>query len=150
MLEKEDTDSDHEWKIEVGESYCQEEELKEGKNYQLNKMTRLVSLKRSGEFSKVFKEKKLNTNYFTIYFSKQSENNKKKSLNISFVMKKKIGNAIKRNRIKRKLKAAVIKCQKNINFDYTYVVLGKTNAYKEKFISISEEMSNSFKKINKK
>ena len=65
-------------------------------------------------------------------------------------MKKKIGNAVKRNRIKRKLKAAVIKCQKNINFDYTYVVLGKTNAYKEKFISISEEMSNSFKKINKK
>ena len=113
-------------------------------------MTRLVSLKRSGEFSKVFKEKKLNTNYFTIYFSKQSENNNKKSFNISFVMKKKIGNAIKRNRIKRKLKAAVIKCQKNINFDYTYVVLGKTDAYKEKFISISEEMSNSFKKINKK
>ena len=131
------------------ENCYQEEELREGKNYQ-HKMTRLVSLKRSEEFSKVFKDRKLNTNYFTIYFSKQIESNKKDFLNVSFVIKKKIGNAVKRNKIKRKLKAAVTKCQKNINLDYTYIILGKTNAYKEKFTSIFEEMSNSFKKINKK
>ena len=43
-------------------------------------------------------------------------------------MKKKIGNAVKRNKIKRKLKAIVIKLLKikgAINYNYTYIVFGK-------------------------
>ena len=36
----------------------------------------------------------------------------KNNLSVSFVMKKKIGNAVKRNRIKRKLKAIIMKISK--------------------------------------
>ena len=66
-------------------------------------MTKLKSLNRSKDFIKILKKEKLNTKYFTIYFSKNSKNFSK-YLNISFVMKKKIGNAVTRNKIKRKLK----------------------------------------------
>ena len=73
-------------------------------------------------------------------------------MNISFVMKKKIGNAVKRNRIKRKLKHAVQKILKEkqlINLNYTYVIFGKNNVYKDKFANIFFEVNEVFKKINK-
>ena len=78
-------------------------------------MIKFKSLKQSREFLKILKKKKLNTKYFTIYFNKNSKNFEKdvnKYLNISFVMKKNIGNAVKRNKIKRKLKFAVQKIWK--------------------------------------
>ena len=59
----------------------------------------------------------------------------KEDLIISFVMKKKIGNAVKRNKIRRKLKAIVQKLLKKrgaISKDYTYIVFGKSNAYTQK------------------
>ena len=61
--------------------------------------------------------------------------NIKQDLMISFVMKKKIGNAVKRNKIRRKLKAIVQKLLKKrgaISKDYTYIVFGKSNAYIQK------------------
>jgi ribonuclease P protein component len=69
-------------------------------------MIKFRSLKRSKDFIKILKKKRLNTKYFTIFFDKNLTNFNK-YLNISFVMKKNIGNAITRNRIKRKLKYAV-------------------------------------------
>ena len=113
-------------------------------------MTKLKSLNRSKDFIKRLEKEKLNTKYFTIYFSKNSKNFSK-YLNISFVMKKKIGNAVTRNKIKRKLKNAVQKVLRGkdlINLDYTYVVFGKNNVYKDNFGSILHEMNKTFKKIN--
>ena len=75
-------------------------------------MIKFKSLNQSKEFLKILKKKKLNTKYFTIYFGKNLINFNK-YLNISFVMKKAIGNAVKRNKIKRKLKAAVQKVMKD-------------------------------------
>ena len=75
-------------------------------------MIKFKSLNKSDQFLKILKKKKINTKYFSIYFGKNSNSIKKngnKNLNVSFVMKKNIGNAITRNRIKRKLKAAVQK-----------------------------------------
>jgi len=135
-----------------------EEEQKEEVKYLLNlvrKMIKFKSLNKSSEFIKLLKNKKINTKYFTIYFSKNSKNFKttlNKYLNISFVMKKNIGNAVIRNKIKRKLKAAVQKVYNEkqlINLNYTYVVFGKNDVYKDKFKSILNEMNNIFGKIRK-
>ena len=69
-------------------------------------MVKLESLKKSNQFRKVLKEKKIHTDYFSIFAAKNFIKNKHRAnLNISFVMKKKIGNAVKRNKIRRKLKA---------------------------------------------
>jgi ribonuclease P protein component len=135
-----------------------EEEQKEEVKYLLNlvrKMIKFKSLNKSSEFIKLLKKKKINTKYFTIYFSKNSKNFKttlNKYLNISFVMKKNIGNAVIRNKIKRKLKAAVQKVYNEkqlINLNYTYVIFGKNDVYKDKFKSILNEVNNIFGKIKK-
>ena len=67
-------------------------------------------------------------------------------------MKKNIGNAVIRNKIKRKLKAAVQKVYNEkqlINLNYTYVIFGKNDVYKDKFKSILNEVNNIFGKIKK-
>ena len=112
-------------------------------------MIKFKSLNRSKDFLKILKKKKLNTKYYTIYFDKNSENINK-YLNISFVMKKKIGNAVTRNKIKRKLKYAVQKIlreNKPIDLNYTYVIFGKNNVYKDKFANVLSEVNEAFKKI---
>ena len=114
-------------------------------------MIKFKSLNQSSAFLKILKKKKLHTKYFTIFFDKNiSKLSNKKYLNISFVMKKKIGNAVIRNKIKRKLKYAVqkIAIQKDkVDLNYTYVVFGKNDVYKDKFALIFKEINNAFKKI---
>ena len=112
-------------------------------------MIKFRSLKHSKEFLKILKKKKINTRYFTLYFDKNLKN-LNKFLNISFVMKKKIGNAVKRNKIKRKLKYAVQKISKEnqlIDLNYTYVIFGKNNVYKDKFSNVFNEVNEAFKKV---
>ena len=129
-----------------------EEEQKVEKKFRLKlspKMIKFKSLNRSKDFLKILKKKKLNTKYYTIYFDKNSKNINK-YLNISFVMKKKIGNAVTRNKIKRKLKYAVQKIAREsrlIDLNYTYVIFGKNNVYKDKFKNILNEVNETFKKI---
>ena len=116
-------------------------------------MVRLESLKKSYQFRKVLKEKKIHTEYFSIFAAKNFFKPKYKSnILISFVMKKQIGNAVKRNKIRRKLKANVQKLLKKkgaINRDYTYIVFGKSNAYAQKQNVLLPLMEKSFSKIKK-
>ena len=68
-------------------------------------------------------------------------------------MKKNIGNATIRNKIKRKLKSAFQKISKErqlIDPNYTYVIFGKNNVYKDKFQLIVNEVNEVFKKIKAK
>ena len=114
-------------------------------------MVKLESLKKSNQFKKALKEKKIHSEYFSIFAAKNFYKPKfKTNLLISFVMKKKIGNAVKRNKIRRKLKAIVNKLLKKrgaINMDYTYIVFGKSNAYAEKQSILMPAMIKCFSKI---
>ena len=117
------------------------------------KMVKLESLKKSNQFKKVLKEKKIHSEYFSIFAADNFYKPKNKtSLLISFVMKKKIGNAVKRNKIRRKLKAIVQKLLKKrgaINRDYTYIVFGKSNAYIEKHDVLLSKMVIAFDYLKK-
>ena len=114
-------------------------------------MVKLESLKKSNQFKIALKEKKINTEYFSIFAAKNFFKPKQKSnLMISFVMKKKIGNAVKRNKIRRKLKAIVqilLKKRGAISNDYTYIVFGKSNAYMQKQSTLMPLMEKTFNKI---
>ena len=116
-------------------------------------MVKLESLKKSNQFRKALKEKKVHTDYFSIFAAKNFFKPKiKADLLISFVMKKKIGNAVKRNKIRRKLKAIVQKLLKKrgaIKKDYTYIVFGKSNAYAQKHNVLLQLMEKSFSKLKK-
>ena len=115
-------------------------------------MIKLSNLNSDDEFKKLLKLKKIHSNYFTVYFGKIYSGETNKNLKISFVAKKKIGNAVKRNKIKRKLRSAV---QKNLNKNilqkknYAYLIIARSQAYREKFSIISEQISKTFEKIEK-
>ena len=114
-------------------------------------MIKFKSLNRSKDFLKILKKKRLNAKYFTLYFGKNFKNDFGKYLNISFVMKKNVGNAVTRNKIKRKLKYAVQKISEEkqlIDLNYTYIIFGKNNVYKDKFANVLCEVNETFKKIN--
>ena len=116
-------------------------------------MVKLESLKKSDQFKKTLKERKVHSEFFSIFAAKNFYKSKHKSdLLISFVMKKKIGNAVKRNKIRRKLKAIVQKLLKKrgaINKDYTYIVFGKSNAYAQKQNILLPIMEKSFSKFKR-
>tara|TARA_B100000959_G_scaffold270120_1_gene316610 strand:- start:409 stop:873 length:465 start_codon:yes stop_codon:yes gene_type:complete len=139
-----------------GENFCREEEQRVVKNFLPKKikiMTKLESLKKSSHFSKVLKHRVVSGDCFTIYRTKNFISKKKenKKLYISFVMRKKTGNAVKRNKIKRKLKSIVqklLKINSAINLNYVYVIFGKEKAYKEYHDSLFEKMKKSFKRMD--
>tara|TARA_B100001093_G_C26527791_1_gene884618 strand:+ start:156 stop:503 length:348 start_codon:yes stop_codon:yes gene_type:complete len=114
-------------------------------------MVKLESLKKSIHFKLGLKERKVHSDFFSLFAAKNFIKLKnKQDLIISFVMKKKIGNAVKRNKIRRRLKAIVqklLKIKGAINSDYTYIVFGKSKAYTEKYITLEETMIKCFKKI---
>ena len=61
-------------------------------------------------------------------------------------MRKKVGNAVKRNRIKRKLKSIVqklLKINSAINSNYTYIIFGKTKVYEKHNEELFEKMKKS-------
>ena len=114
-------------------------------------MVKLESLKKSYQFKRTLKEKKVHSEYFSIFATKNFYQPEYKSnLIISFVMKKKIGNAVKRNKIRRKLKAIVhklLKIKGAINSNYTYIVFGKSKAYEKDHKILFSTMQKSFKKF---
>ena len=114
-------------------------------------MTKLKNLKFDFQFKKLLGQKKIHTNYFSIYFGKNLTKDNNNKLNISFIMKKKVGNSVVRNKIKRRLRSAIQKKLKNKKFidtNYSYIVFGKSKAFTEKYSIISDELDKTFFKIN--
>ena len=115
-------------------------------------MIKIQSLNQNKQFLNILKKNKFNDDYFTLYYGKNNPkfSEKNSNLNISFVIKKKTGNAVKRNKIRRKLKSVVQKIltdNKTINLNYTYIVFGKAKTYDEKYSTIFNKVQNAFQKI---
>ena len=110
--------------------------------------SKIVCLSKNDEFKEILKGKKSSNKYLTIFFKKLSNKNNNK-LNISFVTKKKIGNAVNRNKIKRKLRnitnEAVNKLP--IKFDYSYLIIAKNTILKNNYTDIKEKMFSEFNSI---
>ena len=64
---------------------------------------KISSLSKNEDFKYILGGKKISSKYITIFYRKLTKMNPG-SLNISFVTKKKLGNAIVRNKIKRRLR----------------------------------------------
>ena len=110
--------------------------------------SKISSLSKSEDFKSILGGKKISNKYLTIFFKKLSDKDYKK-LNISFVTKKKIGNAVKRNKIKRRLKNImnqILKISK-INFNYSYLFIAKKSVINAKFVDIKEAIIDDYKKI---
>ena len=110
--------------------------------------SKILALSKNEEFKDLLKKKKISNKYVNIYFGKLTDKNKRK-LNISFVTKKKIGNAVKRNKIKRRLRNIVNDAVKNITikFDYSYLVIAKPTMLNNEYIIIKETLLKDLEKI---
>ena len=110
--------------------------------------SKIVALSKNQDFKNLLKERKISNKYLTIYFGKLSNKDNKK-LNISFVAKKKLGNAVNRNKIKRRLRNIINEAVKKIslNFNYSYLVIAKITMLNNKYTIIKQTLFADFKKV---
>tara|TARA_B110000438_G_C15667900_1_gene586861 strand:+ start:679 stop:1020 length:342 start_codon:yes stop_codon:yes gene_type:complete len=110
--------------------------------------SKIVSLSKNEDFKNLLKGKKCFNKYFTLFYKKINNKNNK-SLNISFVTKKKLGNAVKRNKIKRRLKNMTNEAvKKNLtNFNYSYLVIAKNTVFNDDYTNIKKTLFSDFERI---
>ena len=110
--------------------------------------SKIVSLSKNEDFKNLLKGKKRSNKYFTLFFKKLINKNSK-NLNISFVTKKKLGNAVKRNKIKRRLKNMTNDAVKkiSINFNYSYLVVAKNAVFSDDYTNIKKTLFSDFERI---
>ena len=110
--------------------------------------SKIFALSKNEDFKNLLKKKKVSNKYVTIFFGVLS-NKKITNLNISFVTKKKLGNAVKRNKIKRRLKNIINEAIKNmtIKCNYSYLVIAKPTMLNNEYKNIKETLFQSLKEI---
>ena len=110
--------------------------------------SKILALSKNEEFKSLLKKKKISNKYVTIFFGKLPHKDNKK-LNISFLVKKKIGNAVKRNKIKRRLRSIVNDAVKiiSINFDFSILVLAKESMLNNEYKNMKETLFQDLEKI---
>ena len=110
--------------------------------------SKILALSENEDFKSLLNQKKISNKYVTIFFG-ILKNKNKKMLNISFVTKKKIGNAVKRNKIKRRLRNILNDAVKNISlkFNYSYLVIAKTTMLNNEYTIIKETLFRDLEKI---
>jgi len=109
---------------------------------------RILSLSKNDDFKSLLNGKKISNRYLTIFFKKLSDKNNN-NLNISFVTKKRIGNAVKRNKIKRRLRSIMNEAIKkiNLNLDYSYLLIAKYSVLENQYENIKKTIFIDLKKI---
>ena len=110
--------------------------------------SKIIALSKNEDFKSLLKQKKISNKYTTIFFGKIANRNRSK-LNISFVTKKKIGNAVKRNKIKRRLRNIINDAVKNIvlKFEYSYLVIAKPTMLNKEYTIIKETLFRDLERI---
>jgi ribonuclease P protein component len=110
--------------------------------------SKILALSKNEEFKNLLKQKKISNKYVTIFFGKLVNKSITK-LNISFVTKRKIGNAVKRNKIKRRLRNIINDAVKkaSVKFDYSYLVIAKSTMLNNDYKNIKETLFQDLEKI---
>ena len=110
--------------------------------------SKIVALSNNEEFKSLLRKKKVSNKYVTIYFGALEKKDNKK-LNISFSVKKKIGNAVQRNKIKRRLRNIMNDAFKKISIklSYSYLVIAKPTMLNNEFNNIKKTLFQEFERI---
>ena len=110
--------------------------------------SKIVSLSKNEDFKSILGGQKVSNKYLTIFFKKLSNKNIKK-LNISIVTKKKIGNAVKRNKIKRRIRNIMKDASKeiNLNLKYSYLLIAKILVLNDPYEKIKQTLFTDFENI---
>ena len=110
--------------------------------------SKILALSKNEEFKSLLKQRKISNKYVAIFFGNLINKDNRK-INISFVIKKKIGNAVKRNKIKRRLRNIVNEATKKISlkFNYSYLVIAKSTMLNNEYKIIKKTLFQDLEKI---
>jgi len=111
--------------------------------------SKIVALSKNEDFKNLLKKKKVSNKYITLFFGPLVDKDNEK-LNISFVAKKKlIRSAVKRNKIKRRLRNIMNEAVKNIslNLNYSYLVIAKITMLNNEYAIIKDTLFQDIEKI---
>ena len=111
--------------------------------------SKIVALSKNEDFKILLKKKKVSNKYITLFFGPLEDKDNKK-LNISFVVKKKmVRSAVKRNKIKRRLRNIMNEAVKkiSINLKYSYLVIAKITMLNNEYTIIKDTLFQDIKKI---
>ncbi len=110
--------------------------------------SKICSLSKSEDFKSLLNGKKITNKYLTIFFKKLSDKDDQK-LNLGIVTKKKIGNAVERNFIKRRIKSIMQEATKTdkFNLNYSYLVITKKKVLEDNYEDIKKSLMIDFEKI---
>lgn len=106
----------------------------------------MKKIKKNREFQFIYNNaKKQFGKYSLIFFNKNNESDNK----FGFVASKKVGNAIKRNRVKRLFKEYIKNNEKLIKKSYNIIIISKKNIeLNMKYDIIEKDLNNIFKNAN--
>ena len=112
----------------------------------------LITIKKRSEFVRSNKfSNKINAPFFTI--QRFTTNNEEKDPHFGFTITKKIGSAVVRNKIKRRLKSIIRKLLKNddkyFDLSFNYILICKKEIVRVSFSDLENELMNKFES-NKK
>tara|TARA_Y100001936_G_scaffold93648_1_gene92213 strand:- start:630 stop:971 length:342 start_codon:yes stop_codon:yes gene_type:complete len=110
--------------------------------------SKILSLSKSEDFKNILNGRKIMNPYSTIFFKRITSKNNK-LLNVSFITKKKIGNSVKRNKIKRRLRNIMNDAIKSIsmNLNYSYLFIAKKNIYDANYKMIKDSIFKDLAKV---
>lgn len=99
-------------------------------------------LKKKSDFQKIFKKGRSSAGpYFVLYIR---ENEEKGPTRIGFAVSKKIGTAVVRNKIKRRLREAVRSLVPDIKDNYDIIIVARSRIKSISFFEIQKQMINIF------
>ena len=110
--------------------------------------SKILALSKNEDFKNLLQKKKASNKYVTIFYG-ILDNKDIEKLNISFVTKKKLGNAVSRNKIKRRLRNLFNDAVKKLpmKFNYSYLVIAKSTMLNSEYANIKETLFQELKKI---
>ena len=106
-------------------------------------LKKINRLKKRYQFSYVYKYgEHVSGNYIVLYFT----TSKTKTVKVGFAVTKKVGHAVVRNKIRRRLREIVKNQLQNLKQNYNIIVVAKDNITNARF----DELANEFNKLIKK
>jgi len=108
---------------------------------------KIEGIKSKSEFKEVLdKGKKISSDYFFTYFKKRNED---VHYRVGFIITRKIGNAVSRNKIKRRIKEALRNTEADFSEGISMIFIARKAIQGKSYIEITNELSKVLNKYNR-